>query len=83
MDGTVIETLDEIGVKLVQSSPGGKVKLRTLADSKYKFKLAGYDIAREEFHRIVVFDTETGVVTVKRKLPFELESDCEDKIFYL
>ncbi len=83
MDGTVIETLDELGLKLVRDSPESEIKLRTSADSKYRFKIAGYDIAREEFHRIVMFDTQTGIITVKSKPPFELTSNCEDKIFYL
>ncbi len=83
LDGAVIETLDEIGLKLIQNFPENEIKLRTSDDSKYKFKMAGYDIAREEFHRIVLFDTQTGIITIKSKHPFELTNNCEDKVFHL
>jgi chemotaxis receptor (MCP) glutamine deamidase CheD len=81
--GPILETLSELGLKVVNGDRENvRPKIRTLPESRYGFKLVGYDIA-QKFHRIVRFDTSSGIITVNRGIPFSIHKRIRPKIFYL
>jgi len=81
--GPILETLSELDLNVVSGDgENAGPKIRTLPESKYGFKLVGYDIM-QKFHRIVRFDTSSGIITVSRKVPFSVQKKIEPKTFYL
>lgn len=81
--GPILETLSELGLKIVYGEQENEEpKLRTLPESKYGFKLIGYDI-NQDLRRRVRFDTASGIITVERNIPFSTDERIEPKLFYL
>lgn len=81
--GPILETLSELGLDVVNGDRENvELKIRMLPESKYGFKLIGYDIM-QKLHRIVRFDTSSGIISVNRKKPFSTHKKIKPKIFYL
>lgn len=75
-NGTVKETLAELGLKLIR--PTGENKsayfLRTEHNSKYGFRLREYCVGGG-FHRGVIFDLDAGEIRIKRYIPGETSEE--------
>jgi len=67
-EGAIVETLEELGLKTVRHGHSGTYSLKTLPDSKYKFKLKGYCI-NNRLYRDVAFDIKNRGVVVNRTDP--------------
>ena len=60
-EGPLRESLEELGLQLTSEG-----KLRTRHDSKYRFKLSGYDI-NQFVNRNVVFDLSNGKISIYKQ----------------
>lgn len=68
-EGPIQEVLDELGLKEVSGTTDGRTLLRTVHESKYKFKLAGYNI-NNGMHRNVRFNVGSREITIIETAPY-------------
>lgn len=67
-EGAIVETIEELGLRIVRSQAGASYMLRTRHDSRYKFKLKGYCI-NHRLYRSVSFDIKNRRVIINRTDP--------------
>lgn len=76
-DPPLVETLEELGLKKTSSGD-----LRTTHDSKYRFKLRGWDI-NHNLYRKVVMNPVFRNITIYRHDPFDFDQDKGSITFQL
>lgn len=67
-EGAIVETIEELGLRVAQSQTNASYLLRTRHDSRYKFTLKGYCI-NQRLYRSVSFDIKNRRVIINRTDP--------------
>lgn len=67
-EGPIIETIDELGLKVIRAESINSYVLTTRHDSRYKFKLKDYCI-NDGWHRKVSFDVRNRKISINRNKP--------------
>ncbi len=83
MRGPILETLSELGLEIVAGhTESEEPKLKTASESRYGFRLVGYDIV-QNLHRRVRFDASAGTIIVERRILFSKDKTIEPRLFSL